>query len=472
MDGLGLLRAQMEDLKKVGHLQEDFPRWAIAHLRGEGPRYLCNAPVCADVLGGIVEYSGGLVLNTPLAEHTGVALQSRGDGLLQIERMSPVGNNGAAPFRVRLADLIEEGRCFDGSPSTLLEKVVACCAGTIVEALRTGLFSSVRSGLSLVVNHDFARIAGVSPYPALSSAILVALAGMTQEVLEPNIAAHLAVVAENQWAGGAVGPAAALCGLLGQAHHLMQFRCDNRTLGGVLELPDSLRILSIECNCQESGHDDKYVQARTATFMGRLIVDRIVKHDGILGDQWDGHLSRISVNDFVEKIRDRLPTRITGAEFLSHFGDSGDPYSQVNPRQVYKVRSRTEHHVYEHFRARQFVETISRGIRMGDRNAFIEAGSLMSASHWSSGQRCGLGSVRANSLVNSLRKKGPAEGIFGVRVAGQGCGGMIVVLMEQSPGAVQAIADSLEAHVRDYNLPARILDGSLVGAMVSGASRI
>lgn len=96
----------------------------------------------------------------------------------------------------------------------------------------------------------------------------------------------------------------------------------------------------------------------------------------------------------------------------------------------------------------------------------------MNASHWSCGQRCGMGSVRANSLVNRLRKAGPAKGIFGARIAGWGCGGMVVALADDSQAAQETIENSLQAYVDDYNMPARILSGSLSGAMVSGAVRV
>jgi L-arabinokinase len=128
--------------------------------------------------------------------------------------------------------------------------------------------------------------------------------------------------------------------------------------------------------------------------------------------------------------------------------------------------------VYEHARSRQFVEAFSRGIRNDDRSAFVDAGNVMNASHWSCGQRCGMGSAPANSLVNALRKAGPAAGIFGSRIAGQGCGGMVAVLAEDSPAARQALEDSLAVYTRAYNVPARILTGSLAGAMVSGAVRV
>jgi hypothetical protein len=96
----------------------------------------------------------------------------------------------------------------------------------------------------------------------------------------------------------------------------------------------------------------------------------------------------------------------------------------------------------------------------------------MNASHWSVGQRCGMGSVQANSLVNRLRKAGPARGIFGTRCAGWQCGSTVVVLAEESDLAWQTIEDSIQAYTEEYNTPVSIRSGSLPGAMVSGARRV
>ncbi len=455
----------------------DFSSWVVRQLPGEVEKFVALAPGRLDVLGGIAEYTGGLVLAMPLSEHACVGVQRRTDGLLKITHLKSGKDETVADCEIPMARLraLDEtwlhaaaGREVLGSDDNL----VVCCAGTVVEALRMRWFGNLMCGLTLAVATDLGGVNSMSPLAATSSALLVCLAALAGESMEPNVAAHVAQVVENEWLGLAVGPSGALCGLLAEAHQLMQLRCDNRTLGGALQLPNGLRIVAVECGGTPSDHVEKFMQVRTATFMGRFLIDRIVCHERMLGDQWDGHLSRISVNDFVERLRDRLPTRMLGRDFLDRFGETGDRLTKIDPNQQYKIRSRTEHHVYEHARSRQFVEAISRGSRNGDRSAFLDAGSAMNASHWSCGQRCGMGSVRANSLVSRLRKAGPAKGIFGARIAGWGCGGMVVALADDTQAAQETIENSLQAYVDDYNVPARILSGSLSGAMVSGAVRV
>ena len=49
---------------------------------------------------------------------------------------------------------------------------------------------------------------------------------------------------------------------------------------------------------------------------------------------------------------------------------------------------------------------------------------------------------------------------------------MVAILADDSEAADAALEGSLKAYHRDYNVPARILTGSLAGALVSGAVRV
>jgi len=73
----------------------------------KSPIYFANAPGRMDVMGGIADYSGSLVLQMPIQEHTTVALALRDDDLLRIKTLSEeVGN-----------DFFEiDYRCFRANP--------------------------------------------------------------------------------------------------------------------------------------------------------------------------------------------------------------------------------------------------------------------------------------------------------------------------------------------------------------------
>ncbi|MCH7814469.1 MAG: GHMP kinase, partial [Planctomycetes bacterium] len=187
---------------------------------------------------------------------------------------------------------------------------------------------------------------------------------------------------------------------------------------------------------------------------------------------WQGYLCQLTLSDYVERLRDRLPTKIKGRDFLDRFEDPGDAMTTVDPDKVYKVRSRTEHHIYENTRAHQFAERLCRAARSHDQIAITEAGELMYASHWSYGQRCGLGGIETDRLVNLLRAEGPATGILGAKVSARGAGGTVVVLHTDTDGAREAIRRATDQYARLTDLDPRIFAGTSPGAGAWGVHEI
>jgi L-arabinokinase len=202
--------------------------------------------------------------------------------------------------------------------------------------------------------------------------------------------------------------------------------------------------------------------------MGRNIIARIVASNGAVVPAWRGQLSQLSITDYVECLRDRLPTKISGADFLSRFGPSGDTLTEIDSSAVYKVRSRTEHHIYENARSHQFVERMSRASRTRDRNALVESGEIMYASHWSYGQRCGLGSIETDRMVNLVRTRGLQSGIYGARISGRGAGGTVIILHEAADHSRQAIQQAMQEYAGGTGCRPTRLDRALTGSATWG----
>jgi L-arabinokinase len=92
----------------------------------------------------------------------------------------------------------------------------------------------------------------------------------------------------------------------------------------------------------------------------------------------------------------------------------------------------------------------------------------MYASHWSYGQRCGLGSIETDMLVNLLRQSDANPDIYGAKITGCGCGGVVAVLMRTSDRATAAVDQAIEDYQARAERKARLIRGSLPGALVSG----
>ena len=452
----------------------------VKRLSEGSARFFGVAPGRLDVMGGLAEYSGALVLNMTLGDHVCVAVQTRRDGKISIAA-APHSDGGAAEeFPVsRLCE--SNGRAVGadsrhGVKSALRPDLRNCALGGLTEALRAEMLPTPTGGLSLCVGSSLPDASGCGRNAAVAAATIVACAAALDRALEPLAVAAVCQRVENDWFSAPVGVADAVCALVGEPNTLLEVRCEPCALGGSIRLPEDLLLLGIDCGVTQPDAARRYAHVRTATFMGRALIERIIGYErvkqGSKQANWDGYLSRISVTDYVERFRDRIPTKIKGRDFLDRFGETGDPLTRIDPSSIYKVRSRTEHHVYEHARSRQFVECLSRAIRSADRSALVEAGEFMNASHWSYGQRCALGSIETDLLVNLIRSHGGKADVFGAKITGRGCGGVVAVLLKSTDQALSAIEAAMADYTSRTGHTPRLLRGSTPGALVAGAQRI
>ena len=93
----------------------------------------------------------------------------------------------------------------------------------------------------------------------------------------------------------------------------------------------------------------------------------------------------------------------------------------------------------------------------------------MYASHWSYGQRCGLGNIETDLLVNLIRKHGTGAGVYGAKITGRGCGGVVAVLMKATDQAREAIDTAVRAYESETKYKVTVLRSTASGAMINGA---
>jgi len=340
------------------------------------------------------------------------------------------------------------------------------------ELRRTILIQDFSEGVTIVVGRNHPEVCGAAEHISAASAVMVAVAAMLDVKLDPLQAAGICQKVQNNGLNIPVGISDALCTLQGNPNTIFGMRCDPYTHDGSVQLTDSIRIIGVDCGTVHSDAQTKYRRVRTASFMGRTLIDRIIQHDGKKNMQWDGYLSRVSVTDFVECFRDRIPTKMKGSEFLDRYGDTDDTLTTIEPKINYKIRSRTEHHIYEHTRCRQLMECLSRNIRSGDAQALLDAQAQMFASHWSYGQRCGLGSIETDLLVNLIRHHGTNADLFGAKISGHGCGGMVTVLMKPTNEVLAALDRAMNDYAEQTGIQPTLMSESTPGAMVSGGQQI
>lgn len=446
----------------------------LSILSEDSPRFLATAPGRLDVLGGSAEYTGSLIVNVPLAEHVTVAAQRRSDGKIHITSIRLSQDNGHENVVAAFADFSTNGSIATDSVRAILDGIDSATArsatAALAELVRAGMIRGLEDGVTLAIGSTLHEVSDGGVHAAVVAAAAVALARAFDAQIDPLATAELCQSVENEWLQSPVGMGDAMCALFGESGAFLQVASNPRRPDGTIPFPDGLEIVGLDSGVRQEAADSKYARVRCASFMGRTLIDRIIKHDDPRL-QWNGQLASVSIADYVDCFRDRLPTKLSGKEYLERFGETGDPWTRVDPDFAYKIRSRTEHHIYEHARSTQFVECLARSIRTRTTSPLREAGELMFASHWSYGQRCGLGSVETDFLVTQIRKINLNPGIYGAKITGRGCGGVVAVLLQPSDEVFESLRTVQQLYeARTGNL-CRLLRGSIPGAWVSGAQK-
>jgi len=449
---------------------------ATRRLHGEGPRYVAAAPVRLDIMGGVSEYCGALVLGMTAEDHVCAAAQKRNDGKISLSLPHVPGeSNGRLDWEIAAVELHHQashstGESGDGAKQGKSGVIRRCVLGALVEGLRANVLPAFQGGMALAAASTLGDLTTAGGEAALTVATLVSAAAALNRTPTPEDGVSVCRKVRKAWLGRLTGAADPIVSSSGERFSLIGIRSDAGAVDEIVPLPDGLQIAGVDLGSVCAETEIRFGRVRTAAFMGRLLIDRIIQHDELRNIDWDGHLSGIRVSDFVSHFRDRLPTKIMGADFLEKFGETGDPLTTIDPSETYKIRSRTEHHIYEHARSLRLSNLISQWNRdVASDDALVEAGELLAASHWSYGQRCGLGCAEADRLVTLIRRHGRTRGIFGAKITSCGCGGTVAVLMRSTDEAADALNEAVNEYSAGAARSARIFSGSRSGALVEGA---
>ncbi len=433
-------------------LQSELPDLPTEHNR----RWICAVRGTLDVMGGIAEYSGSLTLSALTEDLATVVALQRDDQTIRVVNLGEPGNNHTGNGHTTeiswpLKSFYDEGgEVCDArlirSRGTEIDCDIKLAAISVAYVLlESKIVSHLGGGFTAVIElgipgcDDHRRIASVQ------AAVLDVLLQAANCQMEPCQRAVVCRRALNLVHGFASGISTHAAPLLGKPGRILQIGSQPFEVGDAMPVPESIALIGIDSGTRHGAAKEKYLQARTAALMGRELIRRLV--DGSdQANNWSGYLARISTTDYVDHIRDKLPTKLRGAHYLERFGQLNDDLAHVEPDRVYKVRSRCEHHIYEDDRVRQFAERLSRASRTGELEPLLEAGELMYASHWSYGQRCGLGSIETDLLVTLLRNAGAKQGVLGARVSGTGAGGTVVAMIRNTDEARCAVERAVSSY--------------------------
>jgi galactokinase len=444
--------------------------------------FVARAPGRLDLMGGIADYSGSLVLELPIAAATHAAVQlCTQKAILFVSLPADAGQNQRV-FEMPLADLYDER----GEPLGYAGAAgyfrrdprghwAAYVAGAFVVLMRERGVRFER-GARILIRSDVPEGKGVSSSAALEVATMQAVAAAYGIELPPRELAFLCQKVENLVARAPCGLMDQMTAACGERDRLLALLCQPAEAKGMIGLPDELAVWGIDSGIRHSIGDSDYGTVRTAAFMGYRMIAAAAglpwRESGAAGHVvvddplWGGYLANIEPAEFERRYAVHLPERMSGEEFLEQYGGITDTVTRVDAARLYPVRNAARHPVLENARVERFAQVLQ---RWRERAAAEELGELMYASH-ESYSACGLGAAGTDRLVRLVRAAGLRAGLYGAKITGGGSGGTVAILGQRDAGAaVEAVAREYERQTGHAPL---IISGSSPGAGSFGSLKL
>lgn len=452
-----------------GFLQLCETRWPAGQPR---PRVLARTPGRLDCIGGMADFSGALALQMPIERAAFLAAGRRDDQRIEIHSLGWNGEGGRASYSWPLSVFYQSDGQFV-MPEHLAGAMSECSwarlvAGVCLALLESGEVPHFAGGVTLMLRSDIPCSAGLAASAAIQVVVAKALAALFDIELDNRAILRACRSAGSESDHGPRGLVDHVTCLLGVQDALLQIRGQGCDVLGSLPLPREVTFAAVDSGLRLPIYAQRYQDNRVSCLLGQHLVERLLGHPQDNGDGAYSCLANISPSEYVQRLRNDLPVKMRGKEFIATYGQPPALEGLIQPDQIYKLRSRTEHHIYENDRTHRMLERLSRARRTGERDALMEAGELMYASHWSYGQRCGMGSVETDVLVNAVRARGAARGLYGAKVTAGGCGGAVAVLMANHPAARAALEEACAAYSQKTGKRATVLMGSSPGAAAFG----
>jgi L-arabinokinase len=440
--------------------------------------WVARAPGRLDVMGGIADYSGSLVLQWPIRESTVVRVRllpsttvrvvSRGAGVSDrvVEVPLELLNRARPPYG--------ELRAWFAEPA---DRHWAAYVAGVFGVLAGEWGVHFPQGAVVDVTSDVPEGKGVSSSAALEAATITAvLAALGEETAmnrpDPRQQALLCQTAENLVVGAPCGVMDQMAVICGRAGHLMALRCQPAELQPSLRLPAGLAVVGIDSGIRHAVSGSDYTAVRVGAFMGYRILADLAGFEASPGPReghvllddprWRGYLANIGTEAFHE-YEVHVPNTLQGAVFLKRYGGTTDLVTSVDPDRCYAVWTPTAHPIYEHERVTEWARLLE---QPGDDGRAARMGELMYQSH-ASYNACGLGSDGTDLLVDLAREAGDREGIYGAKITGGGSGGTVAILARADA------ADRVRRIAADYaertGREPYVFEGTSDGASVTGA---
>ena len=446
---------------------------------GRGPVITTHAPGRLDVMGGISDYSGSLLLQMPIRQRTTVQLQLRNDSLVEIR--SELTKTKSEYFTMDTSELTgvagtltykEIHALLQGVPGGDWAAYVVGCVVVLNKERSVPL-----CGLNILIRSEVPVGKGVSSSAALEVAVMNGLVQLFDIKMGETELALLAQKAENLVVGAPCGLMDQLSSHLGYKNKLLPLVCQPHEVMEPVNIPPGVSFSAIDSGIRHAVSGASYSDVRAAAFMAYTVI-AMAEGASLAGLQmardtgdWSalpyrGFLANIPPSVFEQKYLALLPDQTDGIEFLSKYGISIDGVTKIEPERIYQLRACAYHPVRENFRIAGFLELLRNFGKTKNKHAsLLLMGEAMFQSHVGYGA-VGLGNEHTDEIVQRVREAGVANGVYGARITGGGSGGTVCILCYGKEGK-----ETAKRIFNEYRLAHKVKSFFFIGSS-DGAVRI
>lgn len=441
----------------------------FAGFFNSGKVWVVRVPARLDVMGGIADYSGANVCETVLGRGVLLALQARTDRTLRIRTIQ--AGLRALPVETRIPlDYFKSG---DGVTSyseiralcqaNPLANWAAYIGGSIFTLLKEEPIK-LPYGFSLMLFSAVPMNVGIGSSAAVEIGTLSCLNAFLGLKLSPLRIAQLAQMSENHVVGAPCGIMDQIAITSGHEGRLTHILCRPGEVKGEVDIPGGTGFVGINSMVRHSVAGSPYSDTRIGAFMGKRIINDIRARTGRGALDY---LTELSVKELREQYAAEIPETMVGSQFLSKHKTHDDPVTKIQPDATYHVAGPTRHPIEENERVLKFMDSL-RAAKDGDEKALIAAGECMYGAHESYRHNCHLSIEEVDFLVESVRKRGAKQGLYGAKITGGGTGGTVAVF-----GKLEALKEHIPEIATEYSrrigVMPDIFEGTSPGAIEFGA---
>lgn len=485
--------------------------------------FVARAPGRLDVMGGIADYSGSLVLQMPIREACHVAVQrnhpskqrlwkhaqarqhAKGQGptpVLQIVSYGSELSNRGPTFDMDLSDFMDGDqpmsyekakKYFAQDPS---QKWAAYVAGSIL-VLMTELGVRFEDSISMLVSSAVPEGKGVSSSASVEVASMSAIAAAHGLNISPRDLALLCQKVENHIVGAPCGVMDQMTSACGETNKLLAMICQPAEVVGHVEIPGHIRFWGIDSGIRHSVGGADYGSVRIGTFMGRKMIKSMAaavlsrslpSSNGISHYELEeeggelleaeaslDYLCNLAPHRYEALYAKMLPESMLGETFLERYADHNDSVTVIDHKRSYGVRANARHPIYENFRVKAFKALLTSA---ASDEQLTSLGELLYQCHYSYSD-CGLGSDGTDRLVQLVQEmqhnklsKFEDGTLYGSKITGGGSGGTVCVIGRNCLRSSQQILEIQQRYKGATGYLPLVIEGSSPGAGKFGYLRI